>query len=182
MKDFLNEIFVHKNNFLQVKIGYSDKKKIQEATLTLLNLKDFNQLRDRYEGAMFYKRFTRELMSEIALEKLLGIKFINWEAKSKIRDFPNKLIYNNLNVGITPFDFAEYPVLIDEDVSIPQIFTLKKGEDVIYICGVATIEILKKYRKDLSSLPMALGKKVGFTGIGKLKKFETIDDLEKVLI
>jgi hypothetical protein len=130
---------------------------------------------------MFYKRFTRELMTEIALEKLLGIKFINWEAKSKIRDFPNKLIYNSLNVGISSLDFADYPILIDEEVTLPQIFSIKKGEDVIYICGVATKEILLEYRKDISSLPMALGKKVIFTGVEHLKKFETIQELETIL-
>lgn len=181
MKDFLEEIFSHKANFTQVKIGYSDRKKIQESALTLLNLKDFGQLRDRYEGEMFYRRFTRELMSEIALEKFLGIKFINWAAKSKLRDFPNRLVYENLIVGITPLDFAEYPILIDEEITLPQIFCIKKGEDSVYICGVATKEILLNNRKDISSLPMALGKKVVFTGIKHLVKFDSIQSLEEIL-
>lgn len=181
MKEFLEEIFIHKANFTQIKIGYSDKKKIQDSALTLLNLKDFGQLRDRYEGEMFYKRFTRELMAEIALEKYLGIKFINWVAKSKIRDFPNRLVYDNLFVGLTVVDFAEFPILIDEDVTIPQIFCISKGGDVIYICGVATKDILLQNQKDISSRPMALGKKVIFTGIKYLLKFDSVQSLEEIL-
>lgn len=181
MRDFLEKIFIYKANFNHIKIRYSDKKKIQDAALSLLNLKDFGQLRDRYEGEMFYKRFTKELMSEIALEKLLEISFINWEAKKRIRDFPNRLTFNNLIVGITPFDFSEYPVLIDDEVSLPQIFTIKKGDDSIYICGVAPKEMLLEHRKELPSIPMALGKKVIFTGFEHLIKFSSIKELEEIL-
>jgi hypothetical protein len=182
MKEFLSEIFIHKKHFKQIKIGYSDKKKIQDSALSLLNLKDFGQLRDRYEGDLFYKRFTKELMAEIALEKLLGVRFINWQAKSKIKDFPNKLIFQDLNIGINVIDFSEYPVLIDEEVNLPQIFCIKKGEDSIFICGLATIDILETYRKDISNVPMVLGKKVIFNGFSQLKKFETVEDLKSFLV
>lgn len=182
MREFLEEVFKYKKKFIPIKIGYSDKKKIQECTLELLELKDFGQLRDRYEGQMFYDRFTREMMSEIALEKLLDIKFIDWEAKRTIKGCPNVLIYNNLKVGVTANEFAEYPILIDEEITLPQVFTIKKGSDYIYICGLATTRILEENSKKIPLTPMALGRKAIFTGFDKLLMFDSTEKIEELLL
>ncbi|MCU0350618.1 MAG: hypothetical protein MUF43_07290 [Flavobacterium sp.] len=181
MREFLKEVFVHKSNFKAIKISHSDKRKIQETALSLLNLKDLNQLRDRFEGALFYKRFTRELMAEIALEKYLSCEFIDWDAKGKIKDYPNEIKVKNIEIKITPFDFGEYPILIDENPQKPEIFCIKKAEDTIYICGIATKKILLENQKKLNGIPMVLGKKVGFIGFDKLQRFENIEELYKIV-
>lgn len=177
MKEFLDKVFRYKKNFSSIRIGYSDKSKIENVALKLLNVKDLNQLRDRFEGALFYKRFLRELSAEIAVERHLNKSFINWEAKSAIRDYPSMVEDKDLKIGITSFDFGEYPILIDEAIDLPQIFTIFKGNDTILICGYASIETLRNYREELPQSVISM-RKVSFTGFEHLETFETYNELK----
>jgi hypothetical protein len=53
----------------------------------------------------------------------------------------------------------------------------------VYICGVATVDVLNKYQSiELikNSKLKARGTKTGFYGFNKLKKFSTLEDLKTI--
>ncbi|MDQ1085629.1 hypothetical protein [Siphonobacter sp. SORGH_AS_1065] len=181
MKQFLDEIQVYSDRFKTIKIGYSDKKKIEQTALKLLNLRDLNQLRDRFEGVLFYERFAKQLSCELALEKLLEIEFIDWEKKATIRDYLPKIEIDNTLVNINTINFGEYPVLINENIEFPEIFCIYKKTGVVSICGLATVENLQNNRKELNSGAMVKGTRMAFTGFKELKIFANVDDLKNIL-
>lgn len=177
MNEFLKEILVYKSNFKQVKINKFTILTIQEIALNLLKLKDLNQLRDKYEGAAFLKRLLKEVMSIVAIEKILEMKFLNWDLRKKIKDYPFEIRLNDQKIGINIFEFGEYPIFIDEAEERPMIFCFLKGQDTIVICGYATKDVILRNKKEISGLPFATGQKVEFTGFKDLVAINSIEDL-----
>lgn len=177
MKEFLKEILVHNSKFKQVKISSLTIKSIQEIAVELLNLKDLNQLRDKYEGAAFLKRLSKEIMSFVAIERILEIKLLNWELRKKTKDYPFEIEINDRKIGINIFEFGEYPVLIDETENRPMIFCYLKGQDTIVVCGYASIDVILNNKKEISNSTFVAGQKVQFTGFKDLKSINSVDDL-----
>lgn len=90
MKDkhsnFHDSIMKFKENHTKIKINKFEIVKIQEAVLHVLKLKDLNKLRDKFDGVVYYEKFLRDTICEIAIEKLLKKKIIDWESKKIKKD------------------------------------------------------------------------------------------------
>lgn len=69
MREFAAEVLTNRERFVEVKLTYAEINRIQITVLNALNLKNLNELRDKFEGIAFYEEFSREIFGAIAIEK-----------------------------------------------------------------------------------------------------------------
>ena len=128
-----------------------------------------------------YKRFFTGMMGEYAVEKILGQKFVDWS-------IGDSAIYNvadlnalGINIGIKTVEIGKYPI-IHKEAERPEIICIKRRDNLIIICGLATIDVLNTYQDDslvLSPYLRRRGVKTGFNGFEHLIGFSTLEDLKK---
>lgn len=128
-----------------------------------------------------YRRWETGLCGEIAIEKLLNIKFMDQTiGDSKNYNHPD-LWDAGYNVGIKTVECGKYPIIWKKN-SYPQIICLyDRGERIVHICGLATPDVLNTYQnmsKVLSPNIRAKGYKTAFVGFEELLPINSIKDLE----
>lgn len=127
------------------------------------------------------KRFTTGLLGEAALEKLFGIPIIDWSiGNSNLYHKPDIPGYK---IGIKTVERDKFPIIFKNNW-YPQIICIKstKHANLVFVCGIATIEILNKYQDDdliLDSNLRKRGTKTGFYGFAHLLPLRSLDDLSK---
>nr|DAJ95802.1 MAG TPA: hypothetical protein [Caudoviricetes sp.] len=125
------------------------------------------------------KRFTTGLLGEAALEKLFNIDIIDWTiGYSGLYHIPDIPGYK---VGIKTVERNKFPVIFKEN-DYPQIICVRSLErnNLIFVCGLATEEVLNQYQDDeliLDSNLLARGTKTGFYGFEHLIPVNTLNDL-----
>ena len=125
------------------------------------------------------KRFTTGFLGEAALENLFDIDIIDWSiGYSGLYHKPDIPGYN---VGIKTVERGKFPVIFKKN-NYPQIICIKstKYENVIFICGLATSEVLNKYQSEdliLSPYLRSRGTKTGFYGFEHLLPISSLEDL-----
>lgn len=117
------------------------------------------------------KRNITGQMGELAVEKYLGIQFVDWSVgnseKYNVPDIGIK------NVGVKTVEYGKMPVVL-KNPGYPEIICVRK-ENTVYIAGLATPEILMKYQDDNLILDENLRKrnvKTGFYGFSELKPID----------
>jgi hypothetical protein len=127
------------------------------------------------------KRFTTGYLGEATLEKLLGIKIIDWTiGNSGSYHHPDIPGYS---VGIKTVEQGKFPIIFKEN-HYPQIICIRssKTPNLIFVCGLATTDILNTYQDEsliLDSNLRARGTKTGFYGFQHLKPITSINDIER---
>jgi hypothetical protein len=120
-------------------------------------------------------RWERELtgmLGELAVEKWLGLNFIDWtHGLSKDYDSPD-LKPLGLNVGIKCAIYGNYPC-VPLNPTYPQIMALRKRiegtrTNEILLCGIAKTVIVKQYQDELLITEEARERKAGFYGFNML--------------
>lgn len=126
------------------------------------------------------KRFTTGFLGEAALEKVLGIPIIDWtigDSRSyHVPDIPG------YSVGIKTVEYGKFPIIFKRNY-YPQIICIAdtKKAGSVYVCGIASIDILNKYQDDSLILDNKLrirGTKTGFYGFDYLQNISGLIDLE----
>lgn len=126
------------------------------------------------DGASETKRFTNGLKGEFAVAKYLKLNIdelntaIGNSAEFDIPDIPGYVI------GVKTVEYGHFPVIHKEN-TYPQIICIchPNAADTIYICGLATVEVLNKYQHDdliLDPKLKAKGTKTGFWGFSELQE------------
>jgi hypothetical protein len=181
LREFLKIVLDHKKNFIPVKVSQAFIKKVQGAVLEMLNLKDLNQLRDKYEGVAFYNKVYTFLFGMQALETHLGIPLINWK-KVMRKDFSADFSLAEFDVKISVFKMGELPV-IESGNTAPVVFVLQKNDTTGWICGLALVEDLndKANQKLYVSSKGESGEQASFIGFDKLKAFNNWTDLKTLI-
>lgn len=139
------------------------------------------------DGGSMVKRFTTGFMGEMAVEKLIGMQFIDWtigreSLKYHISDL-NKIW---LDVGIKTVNYETVNGqdrfhLINREVSRPEIMVFLKG-GLAYVMGIATIDVLRECRSDnLVAAKSSLSRKTGFWGYKYLKQFWNEEDIRQII-
>lgn len=125
------------------------------------------------------KRFSTGILGEAAVQTLLQTKIIDWSlgasSKYHVPDIPG------YNVGIKTVEYGKFPIIFKKSYHPEIICILDRQKRIVYICGLATTEVLNKYQSDslvLSPYLKARGTKTGFYGFEYLKKITSIDDLK----
>jgi len=126
------------------------------------------------------KRFTTGFLGEAALEKVLGISIIDWTIGDSdsyhVPDIPG------YKIGIKTVEYGKFPIVFKNNY-YPQIICIVDTTNIgiVYVCGIATPDILNKYQDDdliLDSKLRARGTKTGFYGFDYLKPITGIKDIE----
>lgn len=116
---------------------------------------------------------------QAALEKLFGIPIINWTiGYSGLYHIPDIPGYR---VGIKTVERDKFPIIF-KDNSYPQIICIKstKYNNLIFVCGLATSNVLNNYQDDdliLDPNLRARGTKTGFYGFEQLVPIKSLNDL-----
>lgn len=129
------------------------------------------------------KRWKTGIGGELALEQFIGKPFVDLSiGDSKDYHIPD-LHKLGLNVGIKTVEYGKYPIIFKVSRK-PEIIILKIGENKFSILGLAVVDILNNYQDDnkiLSPSLKARGTKTGFIGLHMLKRFNSFDELKKLL-
>ena len=163
-----------------VKIVIDDEysMKIKSFAINLAKAK-VDELHHKEDNNQELKRFTTGLLGEAALEKLFGIHIIDWSiGDSKRYNSPDIPGYK---VGIKTVECGKYPVISKKN-DYPQIICIKckNEENTIFVCGLASKEILNSCQNDdliLDSKLRQRGKKTCFNGFEYIKPVHSLDDI-----
>ena len=120
---------------------------------------------------------------ELALEQMLGQKFVNLSVGDS-KDFHTPdLSKLGLKVGVKSVEKGKYPVIFKRSDK-PEIIILKLSDDTFSILGVVLPEDLNKHQDDsliLSPSLRARGTKTAFTGFHKIKPFKNLEQLKSII-
>lgn len=166
-----------------IKVSISEEKqaKIKELVSDIVDAKakeDHHKIDNRKES----KRFFTGLMGEAAVEEVLGMPIIDWTVGNS-----NKYHHPDIpgyKVGVKTVEYGKYPIIFKKNNYYPQIFCVldPRQSGVVYVCGLATPDVLNTYQNDdfiLDPNLRARGTKTAFCGFHNLKSVESILDIEK---
>ena len=171
MVDYLYEDLVarYSDNFVPVIIPRDTINKIDWLAIYVMG-KKLDEGHHIVDNEKEYKRFFTGFMGEAAVEILLGIDIIEWSAgDSENYNHPD---INSLGVGIKTAERGKFPI-IPKHNEYGQIICVRsdKRDDVVFVCGLATPEVLNRYQSDVLVISQGLrsrGVKTGFYGFGHL--------------
>lgn len=167
------------NNSVRIEISDVQYKRIEEFAEEVIKVKEKENhyIKDRFN---MKKRFMTGIIGESAVEQLLGIPIVDFTiGDSKSYNHPDIPYYN---VGIKTVEYFKFPVVpIRNEVN--QMICIKgiESDKEIYVCGLATVEVLNEYQDIdliLSDNLRARNIKTGFYGFNKLIKVESLADIK----
>lgn len=182
MRNFVDEVVKCKPNMVYIKLTQQDLSQIDDFVRAVIERKaaEAHHLIDHGQE---YKRFFTGMMGERAMEILFGTSFIDWSIGYSNDYNTADLRLLGYNVGIKTVELNKFPI-IHKVAHRPELINIKRTEDTIILCGLATIDVLNNYQDDDLILSPALrrrGTKTGFYGFEHLLKIETLSDIDKVL-
>lgn len=131
-----------------------------------------------------YKRSFTGMLGECAIEKYLGLKFVDWTIGDSNSYHVADISAAGYEVGIKTVELGKMPIVFKKSKK-PELICIKTEENRILLCGLATVNVLNTYQDDkfiLSPMLKARGTKSGFYGFHKLKHVSSLSDLEKYKI
>tara|TARA_B100000315_G_C14510197_1_gene556603 strand:- start:212 stop:775 length:564 start_codon:yes stop_codon:yes gene_type:complete len=173
----------NKNKFILINIENEDAKKASIFADNVI-LKKKVEYHHKMDPNSEFKRFFTGCLGELAIEKLLGIHFIDWKIGNSIKFNIADLSCLNLNIGIKTVEYGKFPI-IHKKVLRPEIITVKLTDTKVYVCGFASKQVLKKYQNDSLILSPTLkrkGTKTAFFGFDELIPFHDLGELRKISI
>lgn len=120
---------------------------------------------------------------ELALEQMLGEKFVDLSVGESDDFHTPDLSKLGLKVGVKSVEKGKYPVIFKKSET-PEIIVLRLSDDTFSILGVVLPEDLNKYQDDdliLSPSLRARGTKTAFTGLHKIKPFNNLEQLKSII-
>lgn len=168
----------YSDQFKKILIAPDYLQKIQELASRIVERKltEVHHLVDRNQEL---KRFITGLMGEAALEQLLDINIIDWTVGDSYHyHYPDIPGYK---VGIKTVERNKFPIIFKKNW-YPQIICIRsdKFENLVFVCGLATPDVLNEFQSDDLIVDPALrkrGTKTGFYGFSRLKPVSGISDL-----
>jgi len=138
MSSFLSEISDVKKTLNVINITWKDINDIKESILKEQNLKDLNELRDKFEGVAYYEAIHKKMSGVIALEKLFKRKFINWE-NLKPKLYKPIIEVSGKKFLVVTTSFGKLPI-IPTNNNLPIILAITKEERAIWLIGLLNPE------------------------------------------
>ena len=119
-------------------------------------------------------------LGEIALEHILGFNIVDWSIGNS-NDY-NDPDVPGYRVGIKNVEYGKFPVIFKKNYYPQIICVVKKDLHTVYVCGLATTDVLNQYQTDdliLSPKLKSRGTKTGFFGFEHLIPVRSISDIAK---
>ena len=170
MKNFLSKILTHRDSFYPESISQNEKIKITDIVVKHFNLKDANQLRDKFEGVAFLNNFTKDLGGVMCLGKCLDIDFIDLDIINPL-NFSNIITIGKKKFHVITFNYGEFPV-IEPKSKVPVIFIINKDFQKFWITGIASLKILNdisNQKKMSTGLTKSFNNKTNFIAFSRLE-------------
>lgn len=177
-KSYKDYVVKYSDSFKRVVLDLDYVEQIKNFVTELVKEKNKEE-HHKNDGLNEIKRFTTGLLGEAALEKLFNIKIIDWTiGYSDLYHVPDIPGYN---VGIKTVERNKFPVIFKNNY-YPQIICVKHPDydNLIFVCGLATKDVLNQYQDDELILDPNLrkrGTKTGFYGFEHLIPVNTLNDL-----
>ena len=167
------------NDSIRIEISESQYKKVKDFAEEVIKLKE-KETHYLKDNEKMKKRFMTGMIGESAVEKLLGIPIVDFTiGNSKDYNHPD---IPNYNIGIKTVEYFKFPVVpIKNEVN--QIICIKgiESDKEVYMCGLATTEVLNEYQDInliLDSNLRMRNVKTGFYGFDKLIKIKSLSDIK----
>lgn len=179
---FISWFLRESKNLYSTKVPLFIESKIQECAQLHLNVEDMGKLRDRLDGMAYYERLREDILAELAFEELLGLDDFDWE-KRKAKRYQRKFyVIDNI-----PFHLISFPTknfkfpLVEVDNIENAIFICSNSKNKVFICGLASKEMLKKYGVTPSFYSPMTGSLKEFRGLDQLMRFNSKEELVALL-
>lgn len=137
----------------------------------------------KLDSSREFKRWFTGMLGELAVEKYLGVKFSDRTAGNSINYNIPDMQPCGYNIGIKSCRFPNFPV-INRNINTPQIFVfILENPYRAVITGIADVDVLKENLLDRSNDDLVyaksmLSRKTAFSKIEKLKKIDSLADLD----
>ena len=134
----------------------------------------------KIDGGSEEKRWMTGKGGEVAVEKLIRRKFVDWDVCESSLKKEADLLPLGVNVGIKTVTLENGFHIIHIDVKRPEIMVLEMEPRTYLILGLAFRETLRAHRDPLSVLSsklLARGDKTAFNGYKYLRVFKNFDEL-----
>lgn len=155
-------------------IEVQEDPQVNELAEQIVNAKHYEYITDKRSLS---KRIVNGLYGELALEKYLGCKIIDW-AVGDSSNFNHGDI-TDLDVGIKTVEYGKFPIIHLNPVR-PEIILLKH-ELRFLLCGLYTEDIMMKFQtRDFIIDPNIRKTKTAFYGIPFYKSFSNLEELRSL--
>lgn len=161
----------HANRFETVVIEQTAVDRISKWVNKYVDAKH-REKRYKIDPGKMSKRALTGFCGEYAVQKFLGVNFIDWSISQSERYNKPDLDKIGIDCGIKTVEYGKFP-LISQQAKTPQFFVIKKSECVFWLCGWADPKILNQYQSEDLILDPNLrkrGVKTGFYGFGHLAR------------
>ena len=183
MYSYSTHIKPFSSTFQLVKLTNKELQKIDNFTKKVI-LKKENESQHQIDNRSEYKRFFNGTLGEVALEKFLNISgIVDWSIGDSKKYHKPDLSQIGIKVGVKSVDYGLFPVIFKNSYS-PEIINIIWKNKYVYVCGLASIEILNEYQSfDLikDEKLRLKGTKTGFYGFEHLKQFTSINQLKNLI-
>lgn len=171
----------YQSHYIKTKITKETKLLIHNFATQVISAKSKEGAYVR-DGKSKSIRWTTGPAGELAVQAVLKTPFVDLSiGESKSYNHAD-LRAIGLNVGVKTVRYGLFP-MVPINPTRPEIIVIRK-DDRFYVCGVATVEVLKKYSsRNLIKDPNAFkeNKKTGFYGFGEVLPFQTLTELKEIL-
>lgn len=177
---YKQRVAVHFTDFTEVILDRKTLSDIETAAEVLAHFKLQSETAYKKDGASLKTRFKTGFKGEAAVEKLLGIKIMDLSTGVSINyDHPDIPGYS---IGVKTVRDGSFPIIQKNNEYAQIICIVDPNIDArVYVCGLATKDILNKFQSDLlvrDSNILEKGTKTGFFGFHTLVKINDAKDIE----
>lgn len=156
-------------------VEVSESDDLNELAEQIVNAKQYEYVKDKRS---LTKRILNGLYGELALEKYLGCKIIDWQVGDSSTFNHGDL--SDLDVGVKTVEYGKFPIIHLNPVR-PEIILLKH-ELRFLVCGLYTVDVMNKFQsRDFILDPNVRKSKTAFYGIPFYRSFKSISDLRKIV-
>jgi len=159
----------HSKNFESIRITSDVISKVSEFVQRVISIK-LQEKHHFIDNSQEAKRWTTGYLGEFAVEAFLETSFVDLSIGSSKKYFISDMSTTGVDWGIKTVEYGKFPVIFKKSFK-DEVIVIKKAEDLFYICGLATKEILNEFQSDkliLSPGLRAKGTKTGFYGFEHL--------------
>jgi len=180
MKNYITYVLPFKSTFRQIAINRRELALLENLVISYLNVRDLNELRDRFEGQAFLDNYILKALPLMGLQKYLKTDLVDFEnvLPDKIK---SEIIIDGTAVNV--IQFGNLLPLIETSEKLPCIFIYSTQKQTLELCGFASSETVKNYITDVKTYGFGSKEtmKGFFYGFDKLKMFESIEDLAQLV-
>ncbi|VFA41321.1 hypothetical protein [Chryseobacterium indologenes] len=180
MKNYIKYILPFKKKFCKIELNSRELIFLENLVVKFLNVRDLNQLRDKFEGQAFLDNYIQKALPLMALQKYLKEDLIDFESISPAK-IKSNIIIDNILVNI--IQFGNHLPLVDTSQNMPCIFIHTTQKQVLEICGFISAEDVKNNISDIKRYGFGSKETVkgSFYGFDKLKMFDSIEQLRNLV-